>query len=85
MKTILVPTDLSELANNALHVAVDIARDYNAEILLVHYQPFSIARANTAEGSLSMLSYLDEQEDNDKAELQKIAENPAYHDVRIRP
>ncbi len=85
MKTILVPTDLSELANNALAVAVDIARDYNAEILLVHYQPFSIARANTVEGSLSMLSYLDEQEDNDKAELQQVAENPAYNDVRISP
>lgn len=85
MKTILVPTDLSELANNALAVAVDIARVYGAEILLVHFQPFSIARANTAEGSLSMLSYLDEQEDNDKTELQRIAENPAYHDVRINP
>ena len=85
MKTILVPTDLSVLANNALRVAVDLARDYESEILLVHYQPLSVARANNAEGSLAMLSYLDEQEDNDKAELQKIAENPAYHDVRIRP
>ena len=85
MKTILVPTDLSVLANNALRVAVDLARDYGSEILLVHYQPLSVARANNAEGSLSMLSYLDEQEDNDKTELQKIAENPAYHDVRIRP
>ena len=36
MKTILVPTDLSELANNALAVAADIARTYGAEILLVH-------------------------------------------------
>ena len=85
MKTILVPTDLSELANNALHVAVDIARTYGAEILLVHYQPFSIARASTAEGSMSMLSYLDEQADNDKAELQQIADNPAYNDIRISP
>jgi len=85
MKTILVPTDLSELANNALAVAVDLARVYGAEIMLVHYQPFSIARANTVEGSMSMLSYLDEQEDNDKAELQRVAENPAYNDVRIIP
>jgi nucleotide-binding universal stress UspA family protein len=85
MKTILVPTDLSELADNALHVAVDIARTYGAEILLVHYLPFSIARATTMEGSMSMLSYLDEQEDNDTTELQQIAENPAYRDVRISP
>lgn len=85
MKTILVPTDLSELANNALQVAVDIARTYEADILLVHYQPLSIARASTIEGSMTILSYLDEQEDNDKTELQRVAENPAYHDVHISP
>ncbi len=85
MKMILVPTDLSKLANNALGVAVDIARTYGAEILLVHFQPFSIARASTVEGSMSMPGYLAEQEDNDKAELQQIAENPAYHGVRISP
>ena len=85
MKTILVPTDLSELANNALAVAADVARTYGAEILLVHYEPFSIARASTAEGSMSMLSYLDRQENNDKVELQQIADNPAYHDIRISP
>ena len=85
MKTILVPTDLSDLANNALAVAVDLARTYGADILLVHYQAFSIARASTAEGSMAMMSYLDEQEDADKAELQQIAENPAYQDVRITP
>ena len=85
MKTILVPTDLSELANNALAVAVDLARTYGAEILLVHFQPFSIARANTAEGAVSMLSYLDKQEDTDKVELGQIADNRAYHDVRISP
>lgn len=85
IKTILVPTDLSELANNALAVAVDLARVYGAEILLVCFQPFLIPRADTVEGSMSMLSYLDEQEDTDKTELKRIAENPAYHDVRISP
>ena len=85
MKTILVPTDLSELANDALAVAVDLARTYGAEILLVHFQPFSIARANTAEGAVSMLSYLDKQEDTDKVELGQIADNQAYRDVRISP
>lgn len=85
MKTILVPTDLSKLANNALAVAADLARTYGAEILLVHFQPFSIPRASTVEGSMSMLSYLDEQEDADKVELQQIADNPAYQDVCISP
>jgi nucleotide-binding universal stress UspA family protein len=85
MKTILVPTDLSELADNALRVAVDLARTYGAEILLVHYQPLSIAAATTMEGSMSMLGYLHEREDADKTELEQIAKNPAYRDVRISP
>jgi nucleotide-binding universal stress UspA family protein len=85
MKTILVPTDLSDLASNALAVAVDLARAYGATVLLVHYEPFSIARASTVEGAMSMLSYLDEHEDTHRAELQQLAENPVYHDVRIIP
>ncbi|GAB2583701.1 universal stress protein [Spirosoma areae] len=85
MKTILVPTDLSLLSDSALQVAADLARTYGAEILLVHYVPFSIARANTVEGSMAMLSYLDEQEDTDEAELKQLAENPAYQDVSITP
>ena len=85
MKTILVPTDLSELANNALAVAADIARTYGAEILLVHYLPFSIATANTAEGSLVIASYLNEQEATATATLKKIAENPIYQGVSITP
>ncbi len=36
MKKILVPTDFSEEAENALKVAAQIARDYNAEIYLMH-------------------------------------------------
>ncbi len=85
MKTILVPTDLSELANNALHVAVDIARDYDAEVLLVHYLPFSIATASTAEGSIQIASYLNEQEATATENLQKIADIADYQDISITP
>ena len=85
MKTILVPTDLSPLANNALHVAVDIARDYDAKILLVNYLPFSIATGSTAEGSLQIASYLNEQEEIATENLQKIAKHPDYQGVSITP
>ncbi len=33
---ILVPTDMSEHSNNAIREALDIARQYNAEIILLH-------------------------------------------------
>lgn len=36
MKKILVPTDFSEHADNALSVAAQIARDNNSEIILLH-------------------------------------------------
>ena len=36
MKTILVPTDFSECANNALRVATDIARKTDASVHIVH-------------------------------------------------
>lgn len=85
MKTILVPTDLSELAEGALRVAADLARTYDAQILLVHYVPFSIARANSIEGSMAMLTYLDEQEDSNESELKQLAQNPAYGDISIIP
>ena len=36
MKKILVPTDFSEEANNALNVAAQLAKKYDAEIYLLH-------------------------------------------------
>lgn len=85
MKTILVPTDLSELANNALAVAADLARTYGAEILLVHYLPFSIARISAYEDSVAIASYLNEEEANAITELQQVANNPLFHDISVTP
>lgn len=36
MKTILVPTDFSEAANNAAEYAVNLAKEINAEVILMH-------------------------------------------------
>ena len=36
MKNILVPTDFSDQAENALHVAAQLAKQYDAEIFLLH-------------------------------------------------
>ncbi len=33
---ILVPTDMSEHANNAMREALDIAKQYNSEVILLH-------------------------------------------------
>ncbi|MBC8153127.1 MAG: universal stress protein [Bacteroidetes bacterium] len=85
MKTIIVPTDLSPLADGALRVATDLARTYGAAILLVHYLPFSIATATTAEGAQTITRYLDEQEATAQSDLQRVVDNPAYQDIAITP
>lgn len=84
-ETILVPTDFSALADDALRVAADLARSYGADIMLVHYIPFSIASATTAEGAMAMTSYFDEQYDAAVATLQERVENPLYNDIHIIP
>ena len=45
MKTIIIPTDFSPIATNALHYGIDMAQTINASVLLMHvYQvPLAIA------------------------------------------
>lgn len=85
MKTILVPTDLSPLADGALQVAADLARTYGADILLVHYLPFSIAPVSANADSIAVASYLNEEEAETTSDLRQVADNPIYHDITITP
>jgi nucleotide-binding universal stress UspA family protein len=78
MQNVPVPTDFSPLADDALRLAADLARTYGTDIILVHYIPFSIARANTAEGAVAVTSYLDEQDTSAVAD-------PGYKDIQIIP
>jgi len=54
MKNILVPTDFSDQAENALKVAAQLARTYNAEIYLLHIIeiPFHEVDAMTSQSDL---------------------------------
>lgn len=52
MKKILVPTDFSVQAENALRVAVQMARKYDGEICLLHSMEIPLHLANTPTGSL---------------------------------
>src|ERR1035438_8203878 len=42
MKTILVPTDYSDTANNALQYAVELAKFSKAKIILLHVYPIPV-------------------------------------------
>ena len=85
MKTILVPTDLSPLADGALQVAANLARTYGARILLVHYLPFSIAPLSADADVIAIASYLNEEEAEATSGLQQAADNPLYHGIDITP
>ncbi|EAS20409.1 universal stress protein, UspA [Flavobacteria bacterium BBFL7] len=52
MKKIIVPTDFSEQADNALRVAADIARENNGEIFLLHQLDLPLHLANNASSNL---------------------------------
>ena len=52
MKNILVPTDLSELAENGLKVAVDIGRRVNSTIYLVNFIKHPFGTTFTATGDI---------------------------------
>jgi len=52
MKKIIVPTDFSEQADNALRVAADIARENNGEVFLLHQLDLPLHLANNASSNL---------------------------------
>ncbi|ARN78594.1 universal stress protein UspA [Nonlabens spongiae] len=52
MKKILVPTDFSTEAENALRVAADIAKENNGEIYLLHLLDLPLHLANDSDGTL---------------------------------
>jgi nucleotide-binding universal stress UspA family protein len=52
MKTILIPTDFSDVAHNALQVAVAIARQNNATIHLLHVMDASMGGGFSATGEI---------------------------------
>ncbi len=47
MKTIIVPTDFSPIATNAMHYAIDMAKSVNASILLLHVYQVPVSFSDT--------------------------------------
>lgn len=47
MKTIIVPTDFSPIATNAMHYAIDMAKKVNASLLLLHVYQVPVSFTDT--------------------------------------
>lgn len=65
MKTILVPTDFSDNADNALYFAIELAKKQNAKLVLIHAFQLPIVVAAVPYDIIN----------NEKLELKKEAEN----------
>lgn len=85
MKTILVPTDLSPYANIALPVAVSLARQYNAEVRVLHYLTIAVIDPGMTEAAASMARYLDEQTAEANTALTVLCARYQTDTVQVRP
>ncbi|AEI48461.1 universal stress protein [Runella slithyformis] len=88
MKKILVPTDFSGFAHNALEVAADLALKTNAEIILLHANEKMVTATPMAEYYLYDKAiedeYLDMVTESLKKTLVEIADNGKFARVKIQ-
>lgn len=68
MKTIIVPTDFSPVATNALHYAVDMAKTINASLLLFHAYQVPVSFSDTP----IILVSVEELKKSAEAQIEKL-------------
>lgn len=88
MKTILVPTDFSAQANNALNLAVQIARKSDAKILVVNVieglRDFSFNTMGEVENDMGEEVFIIKKLiDQVKLRLSQIVKDERYSDIKI--
>lgn len=88
MQTILIPTDFSEQANNALEVAHAIAKRSNATLRLLNIIEAPGAGTFNTMGEITTIDPIDnvfivEMLNSMKKRMKKIVEDPKYSDVGI--
>lgn len=95
MKRILVPTDFSEQADNALKVAVQLAKTYNSEIFVLHSMEIPLQLATSSDsGSLPESLFFIKLAEKNFSELRQkeflngivinetIGRNEIYEDIK---
>ena len=72
---VLVPIDFSDYSKSALRYAVNFAKSFNAEIILIYVVEPVIYPPDFSMGQIAMPSINTEWDDRAKDELQKLAKN----------
>jgi nucleotide-binding universal stress UspA family protein len=75
IKKVLVPIDFSDYSKSALKYAVNFAKTFNAEIILVYVVEPVIYPPDFSMGQIAMPSINAEWDDRAKDELQKLAKS----------
>ena len=75
IKKVLVPIDFSDYSKSALKYAVNFAKSFNAEIILVYVVEPVIYPPDFSMGQIAMPSITTEWYDRAKDELQKLAKS----------
>jgi nucleotide-binding universal stress UspA family protein len=85
-KRIVCPTDFSEASDRALKAAVELARRFSSELLIVHVvQPVPlIAGAPQVPGNVDLAVYERELEANSKKALEQVRKRRVPKDLRAR-
>ena len=83
---ILVPTDFSECAHNALKTACSIAQNIPSEIFLLHvldYSGYVLALDSSLLNSISLNDMYTEMQENSKLKLKELQEQFENEDLII--
>jgi len=75
IKKVLVPIDFSDYSKSALKYAVNFAKSFNADIILIYVVEPIIYPPDFSMGQIAMPSINTEWDDRAKDELQKLAKN----------
>ncbi len=75
IKKVLVPIDFSDYSKSALKYAVNFAKSFNAEIILIYVVEPVIYPPDFSMGQIAMPSITTEWDDRAKDELAKLAKN----------
>lgn len=84
MKRIIVPIDFSDYSKKALRYAVEFARQFSAEIILIYVVEPVIYPADFSFGQVAIPSMENELRERGEEQLRKLIETEARQDIPAR-
>lgn len=84
INSVLVPIDFSDYSKSALRYAVNFAKSFNAEIILIYVVEPVIYPPDFSMGQIAMPSINTEWDDRAKDELQKLAKSEVIGAVKAK-